>query len=259
MCRAECSALKSGEIMEPTEHYNRSKRNLAIFAAILALVLFGGLTAKDGGSFFGFNVRPEVIPTVLFFVVFYLLYQFFLARLFQHDEIRSRTSIWIDFYIIAGFSLVVLVGYLIFYLLRQIVELTPLALVAVLLLALVSALVTLALIRWNDLAKWRREAFALRKSMLTQRLKEPGWILNYNPKIPGRTKQISFEDDGSIGEGRNDNEFKWNLVNDQLDIIAKDGALHNSFAYEADTDQFKATRPERKYKIEGQVIYRQPP
>lgn len=141
----------------------------------------------------------------------------------------------------------------------QIVGLSPLALGASLALALVSALVTLALISWNDLAKWRRETFALRKSSIRQRLKEPGWILNYNPKVAGRTKPISFEDDGSIGEGHNDNEFKWNLVNYQLDIIAKDGALHNSFAYDADTDQFKATRPERKYKIEGQVIYRQPP
>ncbi len=169
--------------MEPTEHYNRSKRNLAIFAAILALVLLGGVTPEDSSTIFGFKIHPEVIPTVLSCVVFYLLYQFFLARLFQHDDIRSRTSIWFDFYIIAGLSVVVLVSYLIFYLLWQVAGLSPLALAAVFGVALVSVLVTLAVIRWSDLAKWRREAVALRKSTVAQRLKEPGWMLNY--RLPG--------------------------------------------------------------------------
>jgi hypothetical protein len=260
--RARCLGFAEnliGYLMEPTEHYNRSKRNLAIFATLLALVLIGGVKPEDGSKIFGFQVHPKAIPTVLFFVVCYLLYQFYLARLFQHDEIRDRTAIWIDFYSIAGLSAVVLGGYLFFHLFWQIIGLSPLTLAAALVLALLSSLVALALIRWSDLDKWRRETFALRQSTIARRLKEPGWILNYNPKVPGKTKEISFENDGSIGEGRNPNEFKWKLSNNrQLEIYREEGKLHNKFAYDAATDQFKATQPDTKYKIEGQFIYREP-
>jgi hypothetical protein len=245
--------------MEPTEHYNRSKRNLAIGASLLALVLLGGVTAENAGHVFGFNIHPKAIPTVLFFVVCYLLYQFFLARLFQHDEVQKRTSIWFDFYILTGLTVAVLVGYLIFYLLWQVVGLSWITLAGSFGGLFVGALVALALIRGSDLIKWQRETFALRQSTIERRLKEPGWILNYNPKVPGKTKAISFEDDGSIGEGRNPNEFKWKLNKDrQLEMYSDDGHLFNKFAYDAATDQFKATQPNRKYKIEGQVIYREP-
>jgi hypothetical protein len=102
-------------MMEPTQLYNHSKRNLLVFATILALVLFRGIEATNSAQLFGFKVRPEVLPTVLFFVVGYLVYQFFLARTFQADELRNRIWLWLDFAITTGFASVVLLGYLILY------------------------------------------------------------------------------------------------------------------------------------------------
>lgn len=243
--------------MEPTELYNRSKRNLFIFATVLALLLVGGTSAPQAGAvFYGFNARPEYIPSVLSLVVLYLLFQFFLARNFQPDTIRNRTKV--DFWVTAGFSIFVLFGYLTIYLRPLIVGLSPSVWATLLLIVVTSGLAGFTLLKWSDLQKWRRETFSLRRSSLEQRLKEPGWTLNYNPQRPGKTKPISFNDDGTIGEGHNDNEHRWRLTDDRLDIYASNGELQNSFDYDAATDQFKATRPERKFAIEGQVIYRQP-
>jgi hypothetical protein len=102
--------VNQSETMEPTELYNHSKRNLVIFAAVLALALFGVVKVEGTVNQFGLTVVPNAVPTVLFFVVVYLLYQFVLASTFQHDDVRRRTRI--DFASTAGFSSFVLLGYL---------------------------------------------------------------------------------------------------------------------------------------------------
>jgi hypothetical protein len=63
------------------------------------------------------------------------------------------------------------------------------------------------LLRGAEWANWRREAIVLREATIEQRLKISGWLLNYNPKLPNKIKPISFNDDGTIGDGRNPNEF----------------------------------------------------
>lgn len=239
--------------MEPTDLYNKSKRNLTVFAAILALVLFGGIEATSVSQFFGFTIRPEILPTVLFFVVVYLLYQYFLARVFQSDEIRNRT--WIDFIITAGFACIVLVGYFSFYVIYQILGLQLWTAMAVPLVA--SALMFVyVLVRGSDWIKWRREAIGLREATIEKRVKEPGWLLNFNPKFPDAIKPISFNDDGSVGEGRNSNEHMWRLVGNKLEIINADGLRQNSFLYDPETDQFKSVDRAAKFGIEGQYIFR---
>lgn len=226
-----------------------------IFAAFLALFLFHGVNAQDGGVILGFvKVRPAAIPTVLFFVVGYLSYEFYLARLFQNDEIRNRTRK--DFIFTTAFAALVLFGYLIFYLLWQVVGLSSSVLIAVSVSVLASVFAAFATIRWNDLDKWQREAFNLRKSTVEQRLKEPGWILNFNPKSSAGKKEISFNNDGTIGLGRNDNESTWVLYNDQLVIRQSTGEVQNTFAYDPNTDQFKSISAARKFGIPGQFIYR---
>jgi hypothetical protein len=46
--------------MEPSELYNRNKRNLAIFAALLALVLVGGVKPEDQGELLGFRISALI-------------------------------------------------------------------------------------------------------------------------------------------------------------------------------------------------------
>jgi hypothetical protein len=241
--------------MEPTELYSRSKRNLVIFSALLALALFGVVEVKTANNQYGVVVIPSAVPTILFFVVLYLLYQFFLADTFQRDEVRQRTRI--DFAITIGFSSFVLVGYLGYYLLWQILGLSPTVLLSIISALIASVATAISLSKWTDLTKWRREVVDLRQQTLEQRLKQPGWVLNYNPKFPNRTKPISFEGDGSIGDGRNDNENRWSLDNNQLVMIRADGSEHNRFEYDAQTDRFISHRASSVHKITGQYIYRE--
>ncbi|MGY4260219.1 hypothetical protein ACVI1L_007287 [Bradyrhizobium sp. USDA 4516] len=48
------------------------------------------------------------------------------------------------------------------------------------------------------------------------------WVLVYNPTNPKGRKSISFNEDGTIGDGRNHNEWRWSYTNDHLDIWMKD-------------------------------------
>jgi hypothetical protein len=244
-------------MMEPTQLYNHSKRNLLVFAVILALVLFRGIEATNSAQLFGFKVRPEVLPTALFFVVGYLVYQFFLARTFQADELRNRTWLWLDFAITTGFASVVLLGYLILYLFYQVLGFGLSAGLVILPIVVSAVAVVFVLSRSAEWVKWRREAIDLRAATIEPRLKEPGWILNYNPKIQGGTKQISFNDDGSIGEGKNPNEHSWRLVGNKLEILNADGERQNLFQYDPSTDQFKSLGRAKAFNIEGQYIYRE--
>ena len=97
--------------MEPTDLYNKSKRNLVTFTALLALVLLGAIQMKGSATLYGngIQIRPELLPTILFVLVLWLLYQFFIARLFQADEIRNR--LWHDFFVTSGLAVVTLLGY----------------------------------------------------------------------------------------------------------------------------------------------------
>jgi hypothetical protein len=240
--------------MEPTNLYNHGKRNLFAFAAVLALLLSGGVqTAKDA-QLFGFAIRAEALPTVLFFIVVYLLYQFSLARMFQTDEIRNRTKV--DFAITAICSSIVLLYYLVFYLLHQIVGLGTQTLVAGCLL--VAGVATgLATTRLTDFSKWRKEAIKFRKETIDSRLKEPGWYLNFNPKVPNGVKRISFESDGSIGDGQNKNETAWRLSGNSLEILNAQGERQNIFEYDAATDQFKSKGRAKAFNVEGQYIFKE--
>ena len=214
-----------------------------------------GKLGSRSSQLLGFKICPEVLPTVLFFVVAYLLYQFFLARVFQSDEMRSRA--WLDFAITTGFASVVLFGYLIFYLFHQVLGLGPSA-VFIALPIVVSALAAVFVLnRGAEWAKWRREAINLRVATIELRLREPGWVLNFNPKSPQGTKRISFNDDGSIGEGQNKNEHAWRLVDNKLEIVNADGARQNMFEYDPSTDQFKSTGRAKVFNIEGQYIFRE--
>jgi hypothetical protein len=49
-------------------------------------------------------------------------------------------------------------------------------------------------------------------------LLKDGWILNFNPINRMGRKPISFNADGSIGEGKNPNEFRWQMVNGMLGL-----------------------------------------
>jgi hypothetical protein len=82
------------------------------------------------------------------------------------------------------------------------------------------------------------------------------WVLNYNPTNPRGRKNISFNEDGTIGEGRNGNEYRWSYTNGHLDIWMQDNQLQNRFKYDANTGQFLCTNDIDAKGNHHQVIYK---
>lgn len=72
-------------------------------------------------------------------------------------------------------------------------------------------------------------------------LLKDGWILNFNPTVQMGRKLISFNADGSIGEGKNKNEFRWQMANGMLEIIRQNNDLQNRFRYDPLGQKFLCT------------------
>lgn len=81
------------------------------------------------------------------------------------------------------------------------------------------------------------------------------WVLNYNHTNPKGRKNISFNPDGTIGEGRNPNEYRWSYANDHLDIIKQDNQLQNRFRYDAHEGKFICTNDLDAKGTHHQIIY----
>jgi len=52
--------------------------------------------------------------------------------------------------------------------------------------------------------------------------------LVYNP-LTGASKEMTFLADGTIGEGRNSNEFTWRIVDGRLELIEQSGTTYSRF------------------------------
>jgi hypothetical protein len=83
-----------------------------------------------------------------------------------------------------------------------------------------------------------------------------GWILNFNPMNPMGRKRISFIADGSIGEGKNENEFRWQMVKGMLEIIRLNNDLQNRFKYDPQGQKFICTNDGDAKGLPHQFIFR---
>jgi hypothetical protein len=81
------------------------------------------------------------------------------------------------------------------------------------------------------------------------------WVLNFNPSNPKGRKNISFNEDGTVGEGRNANENRWAFVNGHLDLIRQDNRLHNRFKYDPASGTFLCTNDQDAVGLRHQTIY----
>jgi len=92
---------------------------------------------------------------------------------------------------------------------------------------------------------------------IKERLFEQGWFLCFQPrlKIIGN-KPISFNEDGSIGEGRNMSEHFWRWDSDILEIIRIDNVVNNKFNYVPALNRFISNQQAVTYNVTGQYIYK---
>lgn len=88
------------------------------------------------------------------------------------------------------------------------------------------------------------------------RILESGWTLHFTPSNPAAKKAISFNADNTIGEGRNENEFKWLLEGNVLSIFRSSGDLQNRFQYDEKQDRFVFKPDPDARGNKDQVIFR---
>jgi hypothetical protein len=90
---------------------------------------------------------------------------------------------------------------------------------------------------------------------LRRQLLRSKWRFHFNPQT-GATKILSFNRDGTIGEGGNNNETRWIVKEGFLDIIRANGDLQNRFRYHATTRRFTSTDDPKAKGIKGQFLVR---
>jgi hypothetical protein len=91
---------------------------------------------------------------------------------------------------------------------------------------------------------------------LRGRLLSLNWILNFDPNRTGKEKPLVFLENGSFGEGGNQNETTWKLDGEILEIWRETGLLQNKFRYDKAGDRFVWVKDSRAKGVADQVIYR---
>jgi len=78
------------------------------------------------------------------------------------------------------------------------------------------------------------------------------WTLYFNP--PKGMKKITFGTGGLVGEGRNNNEHSWRIVNDKLEIFNANGLVFSRFFYDRALQRWTHTNDPDALSIKGQYI-----
>ena len=84
--------------------------------------------------------------------------------------------------------------------------------------------------------------------------------LFHNPKVgPERSKIITFESGGQIGEGRNNAENSWRVAKGKLELVQQDGNVHSRFYFLPPSRIFVLTGDKDTRSARGQYIVPEPP
>ena len=75
----------------------------------------------------------------------------------------------------------------------------------------------------------------------------------FNPET-GRSKRLTFKENGEIGEGRNDNEYKWRIKDGQLEVIHKEGHIYSRFLLVPGSRNLHHTNDTDLPSIKGQYL-----
>lgn len=248
--------------MAPTDIYYKTKRTLLLFVGALLLAIFAGFKITTGEqkiSFLPFQLaRPELLTTILFVAVVFYLFQFSLQWASQQSEIQNNKFHRIDFRstaAIGGISIICYIGYLAL----PYVKFEATVSLGSILISMVGALLSIyasGLLEKisTNLGRWLKRKTASEDDAIMNLLKSKNWILNYNPTIKGKEKQIEFKDNDQIGLGQNNNESKWKVHDGLLEILNHEGRVFSRFSYDKGQQMFVHTNDPDTLSIKSQTI-----
>jgi len=88
----------------------------------------------------------------------------------------------------------------------------------------------------------------IRNALMSNRFK-----FVFNP-LTGASKILSFSPNGTIGDGRNNNEARWRIVDGRLEILDGNGELYSRFILLKDDRSFHHTNDSDTRSIKGQFL-----
>ncbi|MEX2631417.1 MAG: hypothetical protein WD341_15900 [Tistlia sp.] len=251
--------------MHPTDSYYKTKRNLLIFVGALLLAVFAGLKlegASVNDSLLPIKIdHPEWLRVILTVGVAFNVYQLSLLWAAQDSRVQENRFHRIDF-LGAVFIAVASIFSL------GAVEMWPLVRRTAdshgwtwLLSVFTSSLLTVIAVFFSQgtlhlaTAVGRKIKGRSRDRENTQRdvLVRSNWLLHYDPR--GRkAKAITFNSDGTVGDGQNQNEHNWRMTDGLLEILNDKGAVFSRFRYDEEKERFTHTNDEDTSSLRNQTI-----
>jgi hypothetical protein len=253
--------------MEPSDAYYKTKRSLLLFTGCLLLAVFAGFKLTHGEqriSVLPFELnKPEFLRTIFCLLVLFFLFQLGLQWAAQNAEVQTNRFHRFDFlstFAIGVISVLIFVWDTVPF--ANLIGKLETAINPVLLSALVTALGAVV-VGVSSSAARRSAEFIGRRLKITVRdeeralnemLRSQVWTLNFNPENPQGQKMITFEEDGEIGAGRNNNENKWRIRNGLLEILNSNNQIFSRFKYNSGKRSFEHTNDPDTLSIRSQMI-----
>jgi hypothetical protein len=252
--------------VDPTDAFYKTKRNLLLFIGGLFLAIFAGFKISNGEqkiSVLPFQLeRPELLAAILCIAVLFNLFQFSLQWAPQKSEVQSNRFHRIDFIstaTIGGISILCFLWSLIGPHIRF--DGTTAfggfgVAIAVLMGGLISFLGSSTLEKASkQFGRWIKLKAKTEDEKLSKLLvSNDEWVLNYNPKNSNAVKMMSFDPDGEVLIGKNDNEASWRVKNGLLEFLNSKGEVFSRFQYDEATNTFNHTNDPDTKSIRSQTL-----
>ena len=264
--------------MEPSDQYLKSKRNLIVFSGLLAVSATVGLefTSKQGGS----SLLPISLKDVSFLdeifaaLVLYFAFQVSLFWSAQAVAVQRLPQYRLDFwtsmsiagaasilYIFPVFQSIVVNGYLY---ISSFVERMPSLVSATYFVDIATASISVISILFSirfltgfarGVVRGSRDRVADDEQQILSVLADSDWNFIFNPDSSRMSnKKMTFREDGTIGEGRNNNEHTWRIREGLLEILNSEGQVFSRFRYDKSKNRFLHTNDDDTLSIRSQRI-----
>jgi len=97
--------------------------------------------------------------------------------------------------------------------------------------------------------RWLCEKYHLRRMLVPGRR----FRFVFNPQTEG-TKFVTFQANGEIGEGRNNNEHRWRIRRGKIEILAGDNQVYSRFRHDHESGRLVHTNDADCRSIRGQYF-----
>tara|TARA_Y100000052_G_C2945679_1_gene83646 strand:+ start:369 stop:1151 length:783 start_codon:yes stop_codon:yes gene_type:complete len=234
--------------MGDIEQLQRSKRYLTFFSGILFLHLVAGIRDADSGTIGPITLEKwDQIGLILSFVVSFYLLRILNFRSAEGEKYKDSIQYRIDDYIHLFVGVGAISNGFVQTIWGNVYEENN-AFVVSAVVAVVSFVVVFVLyLIFNDFRSRQSRSRSSMDHRIAAALRTSPWFLIYANHV-GQTlregtnyKPISFEPNGDIGQGNNQNETRWRIREGFLEILNKNEVVFSRFSYDEGREQFRAT------------------